>query len=348
MKKIYRRRKGCFKRTNSVIMSYVTKILTFLLLISSKISHAQLDSIIFVSEKDNSIYSERPNNSNGAGISLFSGRTKGMFGSEVRRAFLKFNFSALPSNAQIQSVKLIVSVTGAANFNNATYNFSLHKVLKDWGEGISSGTGTGASATVNDVTWINNFYNSSSWTNLGGDFSPISSASSNITYLSFPLNYGVWSSIGMKNDVNNWIINSSTNFGWIIIGEETVLGSAFFFGSREGTLFDKPTLKVFYTLPAPDKVLINEVNPQKQWIELYNPSKPVINLNNYYLANGSTTQTLANMIVLNGSLTLDSAQYVVINWTGMGQTDGELALFNGSPTNGEMKDYVQYGSANPA
>ena len=323
-------------------------LLISLLLISSKISHAQLDSMSFVPVKDNSIYSERPNNSNGAGISIFSGRTRGMFGSEIRRAFLKFNFAALPNNAQIQSVKLTLSVTGAANFNNATYNFKLHKVLKDWGEGASLGTGMGAPATLNDVTWTNNFYNSSAWTSSGGDFNSTSSASSNITYLSFPLNFGIWSSVGMKNDVSNWIANPSNNFGWIIIGEEAVLGSAFFFGSKEGSLFPKPELKVFYTLPATEKVIINEVNPQKKWIELYNPSKPVVNLNNYHLANGVTTQTLANMTVLNGNLTLDSAQYVVVNWTEIGQNDGELALFNGNPATAEMKDYIQYGSVNHA
>jgi Lamin Tail Domain len=320
--------------------------LIFVLIILPKLIHAQLDSMSFVPVKDNSMYSERPNNSNGAGISIFAGRTKGIAGSELRRALLKFNLTALPNNAQIQSVKLILSVTGAANFNNATYNFSLHKVLKDWGEGTSSGTGMGASATLNDATWVNNFYNSSTWTNAGGDFTPTASASANITFLTFPLNSGTWNSTGMKNDVIAWKSNPSTNFGWIIIGEETVLGSAFYFGSREGNFYPKPELRVYYTFPATEKVIINEVNPQKKWVEIYNPSKPVVNLNNYFLANGNTTQSLSNIPILSGNLTLDSAQYVVLNWSAIGQNTGELALFDGNPTTAEMKDYVQYGSGN--
>ena len=323
-------------------------LLISLLIISSKISQAQIDSMSFVPVKDNTIYSESPNNSNGLGFFLFAGRTEGINNTENRRALLKFDLTNLPANAQIQSVRLSLAVTRAFLFLNATYNFSLHNVLKNWGEGTSSSSpgGKGVPATTNDATWAYNLFNSSSWTNLGGDFTPTASATSSVTFLSFPLNYGIWNSVGMKNDVINWKSNPSTNNGWIIIGEETVLKSAFQFGSKDGNFYDKPTLTIFYTLPPVEKVLINEVNPQKKWIELYNPSKPIVDLSNYYLANGTFTQTLANMTVLNGNLTLDSAQYVVLNWANMGQTDGELAFFNGNPTTAEMKDYVQYGSGN--
>ena len=302
--------------------------------------------------KDNTIYSENPNNSNALGFFLFAGRTEGINNTENRRALLKFDLTNLPANAQVQSVRLSMAVTKASisNFTTATYNFSLHKVLKNWGEGTSSSSpgGKGVPASTNDATWAYSFFNSSSWTNQGGDFTPTASATSNVTYLTFPLNFGIWNSLGMKNDVINWKSNPSANNGWIIIGEETVLGSAFQFGSKDGNFYDKPSLAVFYTLPATEKVLINEINPQKKWIELYNPSKPIVDLSNYFLANGTSTQTLANMTVLNGNLTLDSAQYVVLNWANIGQTDGELALFNGNPTTAEMKDYVQYGSGNHA
>jgi hypothetical protein len=329
------------------------KVLIFsLLIISSQISHAQLDSMKFVPVKDNTIYSEVPTNSNALGFFLFAGRTEGTNNTENRRALLKFDFTSLPANAQVQSVRLNIAVTKANSsiFTSATYNFALHKVLKDWGEGTSaiSPGGKGTAATTNDATWLYSLFSSSSWTNPGGDFTPTPSATSAVTYLSFPQNFGIWNSVGMKNDVTAWKSNPSTNFGWIMIGEENVLGSAFQFASKDGNFFTKPTLTVFYTFPPAEKVIINEVNPQKKWIEIYNPSKPVVNLNNYHLANGSSSQSLSNMMVLNGNLTLDSAQYVVINWTGIGQTDGELALFNGNPATAEMKDYMQYGSANHA
>lgn len=320
-------------------------LLISLLIISSKISQAQLDSMSFVPVKDNSIYSESANLSNGAGNNLFSGRT--LIGT-IRRALLKFNFAGLPSNAQIQSVKLTMPILQSAGNTTIPKSFSLHKLQKDWGEGTSMGSGQGATATTNDATWNYNFYSSSTWTNLGGDFEVIASATSSITYAMFPLKFGTWSSVGMKTDVSNWLANSATNFGWILRGDEVNGGSAMKFSSREETFYPKPTLTIFYTFSATDKVLINEVNPQKKWTELYNPSKPIIDLSSYYFTNGSSTQTLANMTILNGNLTLDSAQYVVLNWTNMGQNDGELALFNGNPTTAEMKDYVQYGSGNHA
>jgi hypothetical protein len=314
------------------------------------LSHAQLDSMSFVPVKDNTIYSESPNNSNGLGFFLFAGRTEGINNTENRRALLRFDFTNLPANAQIQSVKLSIAVTKASLSHpvTATYNFALHKVLKNWNEGtsVSNPGGRGVAATVNDATWTHNLFNSSTWTSPGGDFTPTPSATSNVTYLSFPLNYGTWNSVGMKNDVIAWKSNPSTNFGWIIIGEENVIGSAFQFASKDGNFYDKPVLKVYYTFPATEKVIINEVNPQKKWVEIYNPSKPVVNLSNYFLANGNTTQNLANIPILSGNLTLDSAQYVVLNWSSIGQTVGELALFNGNPTTAEMKDYIQYGSGN--
>lgn len=306
---------------------------------------AQIDSMKFVPVKDNSMYSEDTLASNGKGFYIFAGKT---LNGTSRRALMKFNFSTLPANVQIQSVKLELAVTGGSANTTTTHNFSLHKLLKDWGEGNSSGSGLGALAMVNDATWKYTFYPSTNWTNRGGDFVSNPSVTSSITFTPFPLNYGVLSNTGMKNDVISWLSSASNNFGWIIIGDETIPGSAMKFGSKDGNFYPKPTLSIFYTLPATEKVLINEVNPKKKWIELYNPSKTVVSLNNYYLANGNISESLANMTVLNGSLTLDSAKYVVISWSGIGQTDGELALFDGNPVTAEMKDYVQYGSANQA
>ena len=188
-----------------------------------------------------------------------------------------------------------------------THNFSLYKLTKNWGEGNSKSTGMGSSATANDATWIYNFYNSIAWTNLGGDYSPIASATSGVTYANFPLQYGTWDNLGMKNDVISWITNPANNFGWILIGEKNTVGSAKKFTSRQKGFYDKPTLTIFYTLPTIDKFLINEVNRQNKWVELYNPSKPLVTLSNYYLTNANATQSLTNMTVLNGILTLDSA-----------------------------------------
>ena len=248
------------------------KIVVFLyiFLFFTQISHAQLDSLSFTPVKDNSMFSESPTYSDGAGSNLYAGRTTGQSSALVRRALLKFTFTGLPANAQIQSVRLKMSVIQASNGTTATHNFSLYKLLKDWGEGTSNSAGQGSPATTNDATWRYNFYSSQSWTTLGGDFSPTPSATSGVAYADFPLQYGIWNSTGMKTDIINWLASPSSNLGWILIGEESTLGSAKKFSSRQETFFPKPTLTIFYTLPAVDKVLINEVNPNKKWVELYN------------------------------------------------------------------------------
>ncbi|WP_394993472.1 DNRLRE domain-containing protein [Emticicia sp.] len=313
-------------------------------------SISQTFTVDFFPEKDNSIFSENINNSNGAGTNLFSGRTQGTAGTEIRRALVKFNITSLPANAQIESATLQIAVTNSANSTTDSHNFSIHKVINNWGEGASIGLGKGSPAQINDATWLHSFYNYSNWISAGGDYMSNPSASAFVKYGSVDLEFGIWSSNLMTNDITNWISSPSTNFGWIIIGEESTIGSAKRFSSREETIFPKPTLTITYSLPIEDKILINEVNPSKKWIEFYNPSVNTINLANYWLTNGALSDNIngGNVMVLNGNLVLNAGKYVVVSWTNLGQNTGEIALFNKNPTDNAaiMKDYVQYGAEN--
>lgn len=319
-------------------------VLAFLFFINFNQSYCQIDSIKFTPTKDNSIFSEGNNLSDGAGLSIYAGRTNNSTSVQVRRALLRFDVSSVPANAQIQSVKVTLTTLMSAGNSTTPHNFTLHKLLNNWGEGTSSGRGSGSPATTNDATWQNTFYPSLNWTTNGGDF--VNTASATAVGIFFELTE--WSSTQMVTDVIAWISNPSTNFGWLIKGEESVRGSAKAFASRENLSAYPRTLTIYYSLPLVEKVYINEVNPQKQWIEIYNPNKPSIDLSNYYLANGNSTVQINNSLILNGSATLDSGKYTVIKWTGINQNDGEVALYNGNPLNGGtlMKDYIQYGSAN--
>jgi hypothetical protein len=319
-------------------------LILFLFFINLNQNFCQIDSVVVMPTKDNSIFSEGNNLSDGAGLFLYVGRTNNSAAVQVRRALIRFDVSGVPANAQIQSVKLTLTTLKAAGNNTTPHNFTLHKLLTNWGEGTSNGNGAGAAATPNDATWQNNFYPSSNWITNGGDFVNIASATAVGIYNEFI----EWKSTQMLNDVNAWIANPSTNFGWLIKGQEDLRGSAKAFASREALSFYPRTLTIYYTLPPVENSYINEVNPQKQWIEIYNPNKPTINLSNYYLANGISITQLNNNLILNGSLTLDSAKYTVIKWTGINQNDGEIALYNGNPGNVStlMKDYIQYGSGN--
>jgi hypothetical protein len=309
----------------------------------------QIDSLKVTPTKDNSIFSEGNNLSDGAGLFFYVGRTNNSAAVQVRRALIRFDVSSVPANAQIQSVKLTLTTLKAAGNNTTPHNFTLHKLLNNWGEGTSSGLGNGSPATTKDATWQNTFYPSSNWIINGGDFVNTASAAT----VGILNELTEWSSIQagniqMLNDVNAWVADVNTNFGWLIKGEESVRGSAKAFASREGLSVYPRTLTIYYSLPAVEKAYINEVNPRKQWVEIFNPNQPSINLSNYYLANGTSTVQLNNSLILNGNMILDSSKFTVIKWTGISQNDGEVALYNGNPANGGtlMKDYIQYGSAN--
>jgi hypothetical protein len=123
---------------------------------------------------------------------------------------------------------------------------TLYKVLEDWGEGTSNATGQegiGATATIGDATWAYTFYNTLSWSTLGGTFSSTVSASQNVDAIGFY----TWTDPQMVVDVQLWTDNPATNFGWIVIGNEAVSATAKRFDSRTNpTLADRPVLTVTF------------------------------------------------------------------------------------------------------
>ena len=119
---------------------------------------------------DNSIFSESSTESNGVGTNLFAGRIKNSQGGHLRRALIRFDISTLPADAIIDSVKLELAVFRSAQFTTQAHRFYLHRLLESWGEGTSSGNGSGAVAQINDATWLYRFYPNAMWSTLGGTF----------------------------------------------------------------------------------------------------------------------------------------------------------------------------------
>ncbi len=193
---------------------------------------------------DNTIYNESGTSSNGAGAYLFSGRTNG---GNVRRALVKFALTDIPSNATITSVSLAMRVSRVPS-SGVTGNFSLRKITADWGEGTSDAGGNeggGANATTNDATWSHRLFNTQTWTNPGGDFSATVSATTSIAGVG---SYTWASTPELVADVQGWLSNPSSNFGWIIIGDETTNLTAKRFDSRSSTTSaNRPVLTVQYS-----------------------------------------------------------------------------------------------------
>jgi hypothetical protein len=203
------------------------------------------DSAEFIPAKDNSIYqsSATADLSNGQGTSLFAGVTGT---GSIRRGLLAFNMSTIPQGATITSVTLTMYLNRTAAQTEAV---ALHKVLADWGEGASNAGelgGAGAPSAPGDASWNYRFYNTARWSQVGGDFTASPSAS---TTISVPLVTYTWgSSAALVADVQSWVDHPGENFGWMIRGDETALGNAMRFDSREGTT--PPRLSVTFTPPS--------------------------------------------------------------------------------------------------
>jgi len=201
--------------------------------------------------KDNTLYqfvAVDGDRSNGVGTRLFTGKTDG---AEIRRGVLAFDIAGnIPAGSTITSVSLSMNMSRA--FDNTVRIVELHKLLADWGEGTSNASGQegqGASATTNSATWRHRFYNTIFWTTQGGDFSGTVSASQSVG----AIGQYVWSSAQMVADVQSWLGSPSTNFGWLVKGDESSSATAKRFDSRENT--DPtfwPVLTVMYApIPGP-------------------------------------------------------------------------------------------------
>ena len=196
--------------------------------------------------KDNTLYQfvvVDCDRSNAVGTRLFTGETSE---AEIRRAVLAFDIAGnIPAGSTITSVSL--SMNMSKGFDNTARTVELHKLLADWGEGTSDASGQegmGALATTNDATWRHRFFNTIFWATQGGDFSGTISASQSVGAVG-PY---VWSSAQMVADVQSWLDNPSTNFGWLAKGDESTSSTAKRFDSRQSTT--PPVLTIGYTAPA--------------------------------------------------------------------------------------------------
>ena len=214
-------------------------------------STALAETLVVNAAKDNTLYeSTGAQFSNGQGIYLFVGLT-GTGGS--RRGLVAFDLSAIPANATVTDAALSLFLS-RPRADATPETIDLFKVLKDWGEGNSNaGTpgGGGAPAQPGDATWLHNFFNTSFWASAGGDSAASISAS---TAVSTNNRTYTWTGSGMVADVQSWVANPASNFGWLIVGNEGNQQSAQRFHTSEHAS-NKPQLTVTYTLPGATQLL---------------------------------------------------------------------------------------------
>jgi hypothetical protein len=193
--------------------------------------------------KDNTLYENATGSiSNGSGEYFFAGKTGT---GAIRRGLLVFDIAqTIPAGSRVTNATLTLHLSRAAA--GAPESIELHALLADWGEGTSDAAaneGGGGAASPGDATWIHAFSDTVLWSSPGGDFSQTVSASQSVDGIGF---YS-WSGAGMIADVQSWLDNPQNNFGWILIGNESVAQTAKRFDTRENTdVSFRPELSVQY------------------------------------------------------------------------------------------------------
>lgn len=202
-------------------------------------------TVAFIPSKDATLYEANDGSiANGAGVHLFAGNTGGR---QKRRALLQFDLaSQIPAGSRITRVSLTMTVSITISGGQS---MELRRVTREWAEGPSAPApvrdGIGTSARTGDATWIHAVRATSNWTRAGGDFESAVDATASA---GGPGTTPTWSSDAMIARVQGWVDQPSTNFGWIVLGNESASSTAKRFESRESDLTDaRPTLTVEFT-----------------------------------------------------------------------------------------------------
>jgi hypothetical protein len=225
------------------------------------------------SRKDNTLYeSANGSLSNGAGSGFFAGRTNQVTES-IRRGLIAFDIAGnIPSGATISSVTLALNMSQTSS---GPQSVELHKLLANWGEGtsIASGNGgSGGSASPGDATWLHTFFSTSMWATPGGVFSSTVSAAQTIGAIG---TYTWGSTTQMVSDVQGWLNTPATNFGWLLLGNETTSLSAKRFDTKENpTASLRPKLTVTFTTTAVGEgpIIPNAFELQQNYPNPFNPT----------------------------------------------------------------------------
>jgi hypothetical protein len=190
-------------------------------------------------------------NSNGIGNFFSAGRTRNR--SQIDRGLLQFDLTGLPAGAQVVpgSVNLRLSVVDVPRQDTTPRPFWIVRLDGGpaWGEGASfadvnvSGSGSGAPASDGDATWFHASYDSNLhdmttfspgdqgfWNDvgaIGGEildpaavFGPAAGTAGETEG-----DYN-FTSASMESDLNLWLADPTQNYGWLVVGDEGVVGDS--------------------------------------------------------------------------------------------------------------------------
>jgi hypothetical protein len=207
---------------------------------------ANAGQVVLEPSQDNVLYEIADGSqSNGVGSYLFAGRTA-QGADYLRRSVLAFDLSGLPAGATITNASLSMNMSRTIV---GPMDVSLHEALADWGEGTSDAAGQeglGNPPTTGDATWIHTFFPGSFWDTPGGDFDPVPSATTSVDQIG---SYQ-WSGPQLVADVQGWIDSPATNFGWVLVGDESVISAKRFDSGDNATPELRPMLTIDFDGPS--------------------------------------------------------------------------------------------------
>ena len=236
--------------------------LVFLLSTFSIQHSARADSVTLRPVADTTLIETAPNNNLGGQTFANSGTTQNF---TKNRALFRFDVSAIPTAAQVDSVSLAFEVTRQPVDGYAPADFGLHRMLVSWGEGTKTtanpgSPGQGAPASPGEATWLARFAQTGpNWAAPGGlagtDFAVASSAGQSIYSVANSPYF--FTSSQLAADVQLWLANPSANFGWMLLAnDEGPNFTARRFGSREDGINAPQLLVQFTAVPEPSSLVL--------------------------------------------------------------------------------------------
>ncbi len=224
-----------------------------LVLLGPALGHA--DTISIQPVADTTLIEFAPDNNLGGGDFFNAGTAGNGF---RNRALMLFDPTELiPAGAVITSAQLSLLVVRQPNTGLQNSTFSLRRLLQSWSEGAQvpgeDGPGIGAPALSGEATWNDRFSGGTLWAQPGGqagvDFSTTMSSLAFVGGMGEEIIFA--SGPELIADVQSWLDNPSSNFGWMLKTESEALGkTARSFASLESGF--GPTLTLSYTVvPEP-------------------------------------------------------------------------------------------------
>jgi hypothetical protein len=209
---------------------------------------AQAGTVSIQCSRDNTLFQDAEGDtSNGSGPAFFAGNNGQNL---IRRGLVRFELlGVVPAGAAIEDAVLTLEVSSAPD--TVPRWIALHRVLADWGEGSSTSSGGGgAPAQPGDATWLHTRYPDHLWSVPGGDFVAASSAAALVA----DVDTYRWTGAGLRADIQRWLSDPTSNFGWLLRGDESVARSVRRFDSRESAVpSSRPVLTIVYSEPVPSR-----------------------------------------------------------------------------------------------